>query len=68
MEALTALFRRLAREESGQDLIEYLLLATLVAIVVVVGAGTLGTNLNLWYSKMATWVSSASGKVPAAVP
>ena len=64
MEALVALFRRLAREESGQDLIEYLLLATLVAIVVVVGAGNLGTNLNSWYDKMATYVTTLAAKVP----
>jgi pilus assembly protein Flp/PilA len=48
------LLRRLVREEEGQDLIEYGLLAAFVAMVVVGSAIVLGTNLNLWYGKMAT--------------
>ena len=60
---MTILFNRFVREESGQDLIEYLLLATLIAIVVVAGATVLGTNLNTWYSTMGTWVSTQSAKV-----
>ncbi len=49
---MTALFNRFVREESGQDLIEYLLLGTLIAIVVVVGATLMGANLNAWYNAM----------------
>ncbi len=60
---MTALFNRFVREESGQDLIEYLLLATLIAIVVVAGATLLGTNLNTWYSKMGSWVTTQTAKV-----
>ncbi len=60
---MTAVFHRFVREDSGQDLIEYLLLATFIAIVVVAGATVLGTNLNTWYNTMATWVSTQSGSV-----
>jgi pilus assembly protein Flp/PilA len=63
MTKMKALFTRFVREESGQDLIEYLLLATLIAIVVVGGAGALGTNLDTWYNSMATWVSGANTAV-----
>jgi len=55
---------RFVREDAGQDLIEYAMIATLVALVVGAGATTLGTNLNIWYgsmaSKVATWSASAS--------
>ena len=51
------LLRHLVREEEGQDLIEYGLLAAFVAMVVVGSAIVLGTNLNLWYEKMATNVA-----------
>jgi Flp pilus assembly pilin Flp len=34
------------------------LIGTLVSIAVVVGAGLLGTELNAWYSAMATWVKT----------
>ncbi len=41
---MTALFSRFVREETGQGLIEYLLLGTLIAIVVVIGATLMGVN------------------------
>ena len=61
---MKALFNRFVREESGQDLIEYLLLGTLIAIVVVVGAGAMGVSLNDWYNAMAGWVDGRTGLVP----
>jgi pilus assembly protein Flp/PilA len=57
------LIARFVREEEGQDLIEYAMLATLIALVVGIGAGALGTNLNTWYDKMATKVSGWAGTV-----
>ncbi len=47
------LLSRVVREDDGQDLIEYALLATLIALVAGVGAASLGTNLNTWYTNMA---------------
>jgi len=56
---------RLIRDDQGQDLIEYVLLGSFIAIVAIAGVSTLGTNINSWYSKVATWVStSGTGKVP----
>jgi pilus assembly protein Flp/PilA len=57
---MKALVVRLVRNDEGQDLIEYVLIGTLVSIAVVAGATTLGTQLNAWYNNMATWVSQHS--------
>jgi pilus assembly protein Flp/PilA len=59
---MKSVFVRFVREEAGQDLIEYAMIATLVALVVGVGATALGTNLNTWYGNMATAVSTWAGK------
>ncbi len=53
---------RLVREEEGQDLIEYAMLATLIALVVGVAATTLGNNLADWYTAMAAKVATWSAK------
>ena len=58
---LQNLFTRLYRDEQGQDLIEYALLATFVSLVAIVGAGLLGTALNNWYGVVATNVNNAAG-------
>lgn len=57
---MKALAVRLVRNDEGQDLIEYVLIGTLVSIAVVLGATALGSNLNTWYNNMATWVQSNS--------
>ena len=57
---MKALVVRLVRNDEGQDLIEYVLIGTLVSNAVVLGATALGTNLNTWYNNMATWVSQHS--------
>ncbi len=51
---------RLVRDEEGQDLIEYALLATFVALVAIAGASLLGNALNQWYGAVATRVDSAA--------
>jgi Flp pilus assembly pilin Flp len=40
----------LVRDDRGQDLIEYALLATFVALVAIAGASLLGVSLNNWYA------------------
>jgi pilus assembly protein Flp/PilA len=56
------LIARFVREDDGQDLIEYALLATLIALVAGAGATLLGTNLNTWYESMATKVAGWAAK------
>jgi len=52
---------RLVRDEEGQDLIEYALLATFVSLVAIAGATLLGTALNSWYATVEGRVNSAAG-------
>ena len=59
------MFARFIRDDQGQDLIEYLLLGSFIAIVALAGASVLGTQLNNWYNEMGEWVSSASGNINA---
>ena len=59
MTAVKTFVLRLVRDEQGQDLIEYALLAALVSIVAIVIIGTLGTTINSFYSKINSNVSSA---------
>ena len=49
---------RFIRDDQGQDLIEYVLLGSFVAIAALAGATALGTNLNDWYTKMGDWVKN----------
>jgi Flp pilus assembly pilin Flp len=53
-----SIIARFIREEDGQDLIEYALLATLIALVAGAGAVSLGTSLLDWYNSMGTKVGT----------
>lgn len=44
------LFSRFVCDDQGQDLIEYALLASFVAVVAIAGATILGTGLNDWFT------------------
>lgn len=46
---MKSLIVRLVREDKGQDLIEYALLATFLSIAAAVGATAAGVQLNAWY-------------------
>jgi Flp pilus assembly pilin Flp len=50
MKHLLAVAARLVRDDRGQDLLEYGLLATLIGIVVMAGVTSLGNTINtvLW--------------------
>ena len=56
------LFVRFVREDQGQDLIEYSLLAAIIAVGAIVTMTTVSTNINAVFGK----VSTELGKVPAA--
>jgi pilus assembly protein Flp/PilA len=62
MDRLKNMIARLVRDEQGQDLIEYALLATFVALVAIVGAQALGTSLNTWYDTVSDNVDGAAAK------
>jgi pilus assembly protein Flp/PilA len=61
MDRLKNLIVRLVRDEEGQDLIEYALLATFVSLVAIAGASLLGTALNNWYGAVSDRVNGAAG-------
>ncbi|MGK9264651.1 Flp family type IVb pilin [Sinorhizobium meliloti] len=48
------LFSKLARDESGATAIEYGLIAALVSVGLIVGAGQLGTSLNTTFTNIGT--------------
>lgn len=66
MDRLNNLVGRFVRDEQGQDLIEYALLATFVSLVAIAGASLLGNALNNWYAKVASNVNTAASKAGGA--
>jgi pilus assembly protein Flp/PilA len=54
---------RVVREEDGQDLIEYALIATFVSLVAAAGATLLGNSLNGWYTAVSGKVDGMKAKV-----
>jgi Flp pilus assembly pilin Flp len=64
LEKHMSLFVRFIRENEGQDLIEYALLATFISVVAAVGATNAGTQLENWYQQMATYIATMAAKIP----
>jgi Flp pilus assembly pilin Flp len=62
------LIARFVREDAGQDLIEYALLGSFVALAAYLGANFLGTNLNSWYTSIGSAVGQAGAAVPTITP
>ncbi|PZV37006.1 Flp family type IVb pilin [Mesorhizobium kowhaii] len=54
------LVAKFLRDESGATAIEYGLIATLIALAIIVGAGALGNALNAQFTTVGTTVNSAS--------
>ena len=52
--------RAFARNEEGQDLIEYALLVGLITLVAVIAMTTVGTNVNTIFGNIATKLASAA--------
>jgi Flp pilus assembly pilin Flp len=53
-----AMFNRLLKHESGQDLVEYLLVGSFIAIVALIGATNFGTQINGWFQSFANWATA----------
>jgi pilus assembly protein Flp/PilA len=51
---MTRLLRQFVRDQSGATAIEYGLIATLIAVALIVGATALGTQLNLVFKGIST--------------
>ncbi len=59
MKNLKQILNNLIVEESGQDLIEYALVAALVALGAVVTMGTLATTIRTAFSDISSGLTSA---------
>ena len=57
---MKALFNRFVREEAGQDLIEYALLAGFISLAAVAAITTIGTALNTLYTNVDAQVKAAN--------
>jgi pilus assembly protein Flp/PilA len=56
---MTRLFARSAGDESGATAVEYGLIAALIGVVIIAGAGVLGSALNEKFGTVGTAVSDA---------
>ena len=54
------LIQRFIREEDGQDIIEYALLAAFISIIAIAVIITVGTDVNLIYSRVKVQTGSAA--------
>ena len=59
MAKLIALLRSLARDERGQDLIEYALIATMIAIFSIAGLVNASGEVNAIWDEIATGIKNA---------
>ncbi len=55
---ISSRFLRSVKNEKGVLAIEYALLVAFIGLVVVVGITLVGTNLNTWYTNVATFVGT----------
>jgi pilus assembly protein Flp/PilA len=53
------MFTRFIKDESGATAIEYGLIAALIAVAIITGATTLGTELNAKFDSIATTVKDS---------
>ncbi|WP_054309717.1 Flp family type IVb pilin [Mesorhizobium sp. 1M-11] len=56
---MTNLLSRFFKDESGATAIEYGLIAALIALAIVTGAGFLGTTINNKFNAIATKLSTS---------
>ncbi len=56
MEWFVDFLKWFARDEEGQDLVEYAMLVALVAIVCVVGVTAFGTEVNAFFDNIANLI------------
>jgi pilus assembly protein Flp/PilA len=57
---MTAIMKRFVKDESGATAIEYGLIAALIAVVLITGATTLGTNLSSKFGAIATKIGTTT--------
>jgi pilus assembly protein Flp/PilA len=58
---MKTMFKQFVREEAGQDLIEYALLAGFISLVAVVAITSVGTGVNKVYGNIQSQVEKIPG-------
>ncbi len=58
MSRMLEAFSRLHKDESGQDLIEYALIAALIAFAAIAGMNSLASQINVAFSKIGSEVTA----------
>jgi len=58
MKSMMAILARFHREESGQGLIEYVLILALIALAAVTSMQTLASDINNAFSKVASMLNA----------
>ena len=61
LKQIRQLFTRLHQEDSGQDLIEYALLAALIALAATVGMSTVASDINNAFVEIGSKLSTNVG-------
>lgn len=56
---MTKFFSRFVRDKSGATAVEYGLIAALIGVVIIAGAGALGSALNQKFTDVGSTVSNA---------
>ncbi|ODT07366.1 MAG: fimbrial protein [Mesorhizobium sp. SCN 65-20] len=56
---MSNLIARFVKDESGATAIEYGLIAALIAVAIIVGAGYVGTSLNTKFTEVSTAIDTA---------
>jgi pilus assembly protein Flp/PilA len=59
---MTKIFARFMKDESGATAIEYGLIAALISVALISGAGLLGEQLNTQFNDLSTKMTNANGK------
>jgi len=61
MQALIQGIKRFVREEEGVTMVEYGLIAALIAVVCLAAVTTMGTQLSITFGKIGTALTTANG-------
>jgi pilus assembly protein Flp/PilA len=59
------LFARFIRDDEGQDIIEYALLAAFISVVAYMLLGQIGADVNSIYTEVGSATSSAASGLPS---
>jgi Flp pilus assembly pilin Flp len=60
MSMLLNYVKSIARQEEGQDLLEYALLVALIALIAITAVGAAGQSVNTIFNDIATQLGAAS--------